>query len=119
MMDTALVSFSLWLSLFLVVSNAKEIITVGENQGGWTLGVKYEPINAVIGDQLVRRIRSFGCSIRIHALVGSFLRFHELTFILFYFNLVTYCRTSNTNLEYTMCGYYLHRNAISMLLVRN
>jgi hypothetical protein len=33
-------------------SLAKDIV-VGENQGGWTLGVDYPVINAQLGDQLV------------------------------------------------------------------
>lgn len=44
--------FGLWL-YFIAISTAKEII-VGENAGGWSVGVKFEPLNAVVGDQLVR-----------------------------------------------------------------
>jgi hypothetical protein len=48
--------FSLWLC-FVALSTAKEII-VGENAGGWSVGVKYKPLNAIVGDQLVRPISS-------------------------------------------------------------
>ena len=37
----------------VINANAKEVI-VGENQGFWTIGVQYAPINADVGDQLVR-----------------------------------------------------------------
>jgi len=44
------------LTLLLVLVPAVawgKVITVGQGQGGWTLGVTYSPINASIGDQLV------------------------------------------------------------------
>jgi hypothetical protein len=40
---------------YCVGCNSKEII-VGQNTGGWSVGAEYVPINAVVGDQLVRRI---------------------------------------------------------------
>jgi len=47
---------SLWLYL-VDFSSAKEII-VGENAGGWSVGGIYEPLDASVGDKLVRRISS-------------------------------------------------------------
>ena len=38
-----------------IFAEAKEIV-VGEGQGGWTIGVKYDPIVAAVNDTLVRRI---------------------------------------------------------------
>jgi len=35
------------------VAHARSIV-VGEGRGGWTLGIKYTPIDASINDQLVR-----------------------------------------------------------------
>lgn len=50
--------FILGLWLYLVAfSTAKEII-VGENVGGWSIGIDYEPLNLAVGDKLVRRISS-------------------------------------------------------------
>ncbi|KAL4542115.1 hypothetical protein Ndes2526B_g06598 [Nannochloris sp. 'desiccata'] len=48
--------FGLWL-YFIAISTAKEII-VGENAGGWSVGVKFEPLNAVVGDQLSFKYKS-------------------------------------------------------------
>ncbi len=52
-MKLAFILFSLWVTCVA----SKEII-VGQNEGGWSVGVTYAPINAVVGDQLVRRISS-------------------------------------------------------------
>ena len=38
----------------LAVAAQARTIVVGEGQGGWTLGVDYAPIDAVVGDRLVR-----------------------------------------------------------------
>ena len=62
-MKLAFVFFSVCLlSCHFDLAAAKEIV-VGQNAGGWTLGIKYEPINAVVGDQLVRRISGNGVAL--------------------------------------------------------
>lgn len=59
-MESAFVLLSLWLTLLIHVSNAKEIV-VGQDAGGWSIGVKYEPINAVAGDKLVSQVYLSAC----------------------------------------------------------
>lgn len=54
MMDIQLVLWVVALSVFVTLSSAETLI-VGQNQGGWTLGVKYGTLNAAIGDSLVSR----------------------------------------------------------------
>ncbi len=68
-MNKELVLSALALSALVSVGSAKALI-VGQNQGGWTLGVKYGTLNAAVGDSLVSRrshtmllrLRIFGTS---------------------------------------------------------
>lgn len=48
---------TLALSAVVTLASAKTLI-VGQNQGGWTLGVKYGTLNADIGDSLVSKYRA-------------------------------------------------------------
>lgn len=50
LMRTRLILLAVWVPAVVWA----KVITIGQGQGGWTLGVAYSPINASVGDQLVR-----------------------------------------------------------------